>query len=59
VPSMSVMPGLGPGVASVKTPHTTSGAINVLVQVVWVGPVTVPCWKFDPKVDDPVQVAAV
>ncbi len=59
VPSMLVVPGLGPGVASVRTPHTTSGPENVLVQAVCVGPVTVPWWKLDPKDDDPVQVAAV
>lgn len=44
VPSMSVVPGSGPGVLSVRTPHVTSAGPKVLVQVVVVGPVSEP-WR--------------
>jgi hypothetical protein len=59
VPSMSAVPGPGPGVANVKTPQVTSAAAKVFVQTVCVGPVRVPCQYPEPSEEEPVQVAAV
>ncbi len=59
VPSMFVVSGIDPGVASVKTPQAYSVPESVFVQVVCVGPVTGPSWKLDPYEVEPVQVAAV
>ena len=59
VPSMLVVPGNGPGVVKVKAAQVTSAAAKVFVQIVSVGPVRLPCRRFDPSEEDPVQVAAV